>query len=167
MQKQQTDIIENKPHWAAGIAEATLEREHREREDREACVAAATHLSDLVRSNGSIYIERLGSELEAVTESVNARVGRPMLVVRRSLTGLFSVNAADGPYVMFVPLLNLDREASAPGVTVTIRQGGRESSTPFDFAAAGDRLVIRGMGPEAFARDVLEPWLRAVPLGGR
>jgi len=56
------------------------------------------------------------------------------------------------------------------GVKVLI-DDGRRSQRYFQFVAEGGQLKLwvdgQAHGPEAFARAVLEPWLRALPLHGR
>jgi hypothetical protein len=55
---------------------------------------------------------------------------------------------------------------------VTVAQShGRREQTPHAFVVDGLelRLWLRGraLSPEAFVRELVEPWLLGLPLGGR
>jgi hypothetical protein len=165
-------IAESVPHWGTDIADQMLDQMRAARELRAAADARAEQLVALVRSAGVVWVDRLAAELTSMKDTFNARVGRPILAIRRTPHGTVSVVADNGPYVLFA-FGFVDLDSPTPDFSVVVQPGrsaGWRTQMPYelDVDDAG-ALVSRGLelGPEAFAQFACEAWLRALPLNGR
>lgn len=175
MPKAPTVVDTSAPHWATDLANATLERERLVRDQQTAADAHGAQLAAVLRRDGQIWAERLAAELASIAAAVNARVGRPILVMSRTLSGSVSIAATSGAYVLFAfGFVGRDPESRTPSLEVLLQAGPSASCTrmtmPYDLDVNdADALVIRGLdlGPEAFAEVVCAPWLQTLQFKGR
>jgi hypothetical protein len=163
--------VSTKTHWATGVADTSLHRDDVEQQRARAAAQLRNDLERTVATEGAAFVDRVEGELRSTAEAFNVRVGRPLLDVHRSPSSVASIRSRDdGGYVLFVPDFNTT-DGNTPGVTVTVRQWSRDRVDPYPFLVHNDRLHIQVAGtvtgPEGFVRQQLEPWLQALPLGGR
>lgn len=158
------------PHWADASAQSGIERHeaaHQEREDRADQLARKNALVD---RDGGLFFQRVAAEMEAAAQAFNLRVGFPALHFQQSPTGLLSLRSVEGWYVLIAPSLGT-QFANGPGAMVTERSKIRNGQQPYDLVMEGSELRMwvnsLAVSAEGFARHALEPWLLALPLGGR
>lgn len=170
MRKEQTTFDECAPHWAAGIADASLEREQAPLDHDRLQLAARAALCEALRVSGTVWIDRVDADARSAAATMNARAGRPLLAVQRSPTGAIAVQGGSHGYVLFAPDLNTE-SGNTPGVMVTVQRRGAGGASPYLFELLGAALVLRCygelVGPERFAELMLRPFLTALPLRGR
>ncbi|OFV90051.1 MAG: hypothetical protein A3H95_16835 [Acidobacteria bacterium RIFCSPLOWO2_02_FULL_64_15] len=156
--------------WAGIVAGQLLDQEAATQLGLRTAEHEATAFRERLTKDGPIFVARLAAEMEAVTRLFNTRMGTLSAVYQMSLRGALTITAPRSrAYVCIAPDLQVD-DGNVPGVKVLI-DDGRRSQRYFQFVAEGGQLKLwvdgQAHGPEAFARAVLEPWLRALPLHGR
>lgn len=164
--------------WAAEAAAAVMDRARQAQERTDAETAQRAQLLEAVARDGPRWIAQLADAIAAAVASFNhspwwvvsgSAPGHEALVVHRTEAGAITVRAGDRGFVVIVPLLDTTTlEAPMPGVTVRWRVHGRGEMRPFDFVIDADdqplRLAWDGewLAPDAAARHILEPWVRAL-----
>ena len=110
------------------------------------------------------FFETAAATARRASETLSARVGSLSLTVTLAPTGVVSVRARTGGYVLVVP--DLGRDATdMPGLYVTTQIDGRGGKRWFPFASDGKQLVVNKDGvdlsADAFIGTLLEPWVRS------
>ncbi len=160
------------PHYAVDLADQVLARDRTEREHDADAAARASTLAALLRSGGEVWGDRLEAELSSIAATINARIGRPWLTMRRPRPGSLSLSTAESAYILFAPgFVDVNPESRTADLRVVVQPdasaGWRTTQTyRVDLSDAG-ALVIDGRGPETFAEFCCTPWLKTLQLGGR